>query len=183
MKGKPYLSKCKYDKCFDECDMFGMDELCPTDPDLLLLRKNAQGEREAIAYYLRAAEITGGKLCELFLDTARDEMIHFRNIMLLLAKYDSEQAIALDEADIDLPIEEFRKKDICPEDRLEIIDLLTKSITDELSAINMYQESYEAACHEDVMALFCQHANDEKLHVAEFWKILSCYTKEHTIRP
>jgi len=45
----------------------------------------------------------------------------------------------------------------------------------------MYQESYEKACHRDVKALFCNNANDEKIHVAEFWKALMVFTKENAL--
>jgi len=186
METRPYYKQNKYDYCNDDCEMEEEEECdednesCPTDPDLLLLRQNAKGEREAIAFYLRAASKTSGPLCQLFLDTARDEMIHFKKLMILLAKYDPIQAQAFEEVGINLP-DELRKapsSKYCPEDRLEIIDLLTKSITDELAAINMYQESYKEARHDDVKALFCNNGNDEKHHVAEFWKALIVFTKE-----
>lgn len=158
------------------------DELCPTDPDLLLLRKNAIGERQAIDFYLRAGARTTGALRDLFIDTAGDEMVHFRNSMAMLAQYDPQQAAAFDEVGIVLPAADslLRQQDVC--DRLEAIHLLTQAITDELAAINQYQESYEAAENEDVAALFCQNANDEKLHLAEFWKALMVYTREETAR-
>lgn len=186
METKLYYKNNKYNYCKDECEEKECDEedeLCPTDPDLLLLRKNAKGEREAIAFYLRAASMTSGQLCELFSDTARDEMKHFRNTMILLAKYDPLQAQAFEEVGIDLP-DELRKNasySNCPQDKLEIIDLLTKAIADELDAINMYQESYKKACHDDVKALFCNNGNDEKLHVAEFWKAIMVFTKENAL--
>lgn len=181
MSGEYYPLKKHHDYCFEECEMDNAEELCPTDRDLLLLRTNAKGEREAIAYYLRAASMTSGALCQLFMDTARDEMIHFRNSMTLLAKYDPMQASAFEEAGIDLPVDDLRKQQPCPQDRLEIIDLLTKSMADELEAINMYQKSYEAACHDDVKELFCANANDEKIHVAEFWRAMMAYTKENSV--
>lgn len=167
----------------DECDEG--DDSCPTDPDLLLLRQNAKGERESIAFYLQAASKTSGTLCQLFLDTARDEMVHFRKLMILLAKYDPPQAQAFKEAGINLP-GELRKSPsakYCPEEKLEAIALLTKAITDELEAINMYQESYEKASHDDVKALFCNNGNDEKVHLAEFWKALMVITKENVSMP
>ena len=187
METKPYYTKYKYNHCNDECKMEEDecdedDESCPTDPDLLLLRKNAKGEREAIAFYLRAASMTSGPLSQLFIDTAQDEMMHFRKSMILLAKYDPLQAQAFEEVGINLP-DELRKtqsSNNCSQDKLEIIDLLTKAIAGELEAINMYQESYEKACHRDVKALFCNNANDEKIHVAEFWKVLMVFTKENT---
>lgn len=189
METRPYYNKNKYNYSSVECEMEEEDdneedESCPTDPDLLLIRMNAKGEREAIAFYLRAAAKTSEPLCELFLHTAQDEMIHFRNSMILLAKYDPMQAQAFEEAGINLP-DELRKSPsakYCPEDRLEIIDLLTKSIADELAAINMYQESYEKARHADVKALFCNNGNDEKHHVAEFWKALMAFTKENVTK-
>lgn len=185
MESRPYYKTSKYSHYNDEddCEMDDDDQSCPTDPDLLLLRQNARGEREAIAFYLRAASKTSGPLCELFLHTAQDEMIHFRNSMTLLAKHDLVQAQAFKEVGINLP-DELRKPSsskYCPEDKLEIIDLLTKAIADELEAINMYQESYEKAYHEDVKALFCNNGNEEKEHVAEFWKALMVFTKENNL--
>ena len=188
METRPYYQKNKYNYCSDECEIEEDEwdegnQSCPTDPDLLLLRQNAKGEREAIAFYLRAATKVNGSLCELFFHTAQDEMIHFRKSMTLLAKYDPIQDQAFEEVGINLP-DELRKAPSaknCPEDRLEIIDLLTKAITDELTAINMYQESYEKACHSDVKALFCNNGNDEKHHVAEFWKVLMTFTKENAL--
>lgn len=195
MENRPYPKTGKYDYCDDdydneceddsddECEMEDYNQSCPTDPDLLLLRMNAKGEREAIAFYLMASTKTSGPLCQLFLHTARDEMVHFRKSMTLLAKYDPIQAQAFKEVGINLSVNDFRKNqstnNYCYQDRLEIIDLLTKSITDELAAINMYQESYEKACHADVKALFCCTGNDEKHHVAEFWKALMVFTKEN----
>lgn len=182
MENRPYYKTDDYNCCMDECEMEAANECCPADRDLLLLRKNAKGEREAIASYLDAASNTSGPLCKLFLDTARDEMNHFRNSMALLAKYDPIQARAFEKLGIDLSLCEFRKAqsntNYCSQDRQEIIDFLTKSITGELEAINMYQESYETACHDDVKALFCNNANDEKMHVAEFWKALIFFAKE-----
>jgi len=185
METRPYYKKNNYNyghvnyEMDDECE--DGDESCPTDPDLLLLRQNAKDERVAIAFYLRAAAKTNGALCELFFHTAQDEMIHFRKLMILLAKYDPIQAQAFEEVGINLP-DELRKSPsikCCPEDKLEIIDLLTKAIVDELAAINMYQESYEKADHDDVKSLFCNNGSDEKHHVAEFWKALMVCTKEN----
>jgi len=187
METRPYYKKNHYNYCSDEFEMEEecdeVDESCPTDPDLLLIRQNAKGEREAIAFYLRAAAKTSGSLCELFFHTAQDEMLHFRKSMILLAKYDPLQAQAFEEVGINLP-DELRKapsSKYCPEDKLEIIDLLTRAIAEELAAINMYQESYVKACHDDVKALFCNNGNDEKHHVAEFWKALMVFTKENAL--
>lgn len=188
MESRPYYKANKYNYYSDNSETeedYDDDESCPTDPDLLLLRQNAKGEREAIAYYLNAASQTSGTLSQLFLDTTRDEMAHFRKLMILLAKYDPLQAQAFKKVGINLP-DELRKNpshNYCPQDKLAIIDLLTKAIADELEAINMYQESYEKACHDDVKALFCNNANDEKVHVAEFWKALMVFTKENVTMP
>ena len=172
--------------CQNKHEMKECNQTCPTDPDLLLLRMNAKGEREAISYYLTASTKVSGSLCQLFLDTARDEMMHFRRSMILLAKYDPMQAEAFEKVGITLPFQGFRKNhstnSSCYQDRLEVIDLLTKAISDELAAINMYQESYEKACHDDVKALFCSNGNDEKIHVAEFWRALMVFPNE-TNRP
>lgn len=185
METRPFYKKNYYNYNSDECEM-EQEEYdegnahCPTDPDLLLIRQNAKGEREAIAFYLRAASMTSGSLSELFFHTAQDEMIHFRKSMILLAKYDHPQAQAFKDVGINLP-DELRKPSsskYCPEDKLDIIDLLTKAISDELAAINMYQESYEKAYHNDVKALFCNNGNEEKHHVAEFWQALMVFTKE-----
>lgn len=188
METRPYYKKNEYKYSNDECKIGKKEcdedeELCLTDPDLLLLRQNAIGERETIAFYLRAASKTSGPLCQLFLDTARDEMLHFRKAMILLAKYDPLQAQAFAEVGINLP-DQLRKSsspNYCPEDKLEIIDLLTKAIAGELEAINLYQQSYKKACHDDVKALFCDNGNDEKIHVAEFWKALMVITKENAL--
>lgn len=176
-KNQNYFCDDDYDDDYDDDDI---DEaLCPTDPDLILLRQNAIGEREAIDSYLRAGARTSGALRDLFIDTAGDEMVHFRNTMTLLAKYDPEQARAFEEVGIDLPVNMLlRQQDTC--DRLEAIHLLTEAIAGELAAINQYQQSYEAAEHDDVQALFCNNANDEKMHVAEFWRALMVYTNEET---
>jgi len=200
METRPYHKPGKYEyfhheyeedgECEEECECEQEEEeevtecnkTCPTDPDLLLLRQNAKCEREAVALYLNASTKANGPLCQLFLDIARDEMLHFRQLMILLAKYDSIQAHAFKEMGISLPVSEFRKTqpatNDCYQDRLEIINILTRAIARELDAINMYQESYEKACHDDVKARFCHNANDEKLHVAELWKALMIFTKE-----
>jgi rubrerythrin len=169
----------KHKKYFCDDDEQEDDELCPTDPDLILLRRNARGERQAIDFYLNAGASTTGDLRDLFTNTAGDEMVHFRNTMTLLAKYDPEQARAFEEVGIDLPVNMLlRQQVVCP--GLEPIDLLTQAISDELDAINMYQESYIEAEHDDVKALFCQNANDEKMHVAEMWRAIMDYTNEST---
>jgi rubrerythrin len=182
MENRHYYNTSNANYCMDECEIEEENECCPTDPDLLLLRKNAKDEREAIAFYLKSASNTTEPLCELFLDTARDEMKHFRNLMALVAKYDPIQARAFDKLEIDLSINEFRQTqtaaNYCSKSRQEIIDILTKSISGELEAINSYQESYEKACHDDVKNLFCNNGNDEKMHAAEFWEALMFFTKE-----
>ena len=60
METRPYYKKNEYKYSNDECKIGKKEcdedeELCLTDPDLLLLRQNAIGERETIAFYLRAA--------------------------------------------------------------------------------------------------------------------------------
>ena len=156
--------------------------MCPTDPDLLLLRKMAIGERRGIYFYLCAAEKTSGALCKLFTEIAEDEMVHFRNLMALLAKYDSVQCCAFNDACINLPpADSFRKSKSCSS--FEVLDLLSRAIEDELSDINHYQESYCAAEHKDVKVLFCNNGNDEKVHMARLWKALMTYTNENTCKP
>ncbi len=195
MDNRPLYSKPKYNySCNDECDTDDEDDvaLCatdpnfPTDPDLILLRRAAQDERAAITLYLRAASKTCEPVCRLFLDTARDEMIHFRSIMILLAKYDPIQAQAFQNLGINLASGNLRKNhstNHISEEKLETIDLLSLAIISELATINMYQESYEQASHADVKALFVTNGNEEKLHLAEFWKALMVYTKECTPIP
>lgn len=156
--------------------------MCPTDPDLILIRKNAAGERRAIYHYLCAAEKTGGALCKLFTEIAQDEMVHFRRSMTMLAKYDPIQDCAFNDACINLPpVDSFRKSKSCSQ--MEAMDLLTRSIAQELEDINMYQESYCCAQHNDVKILFCDTANDEKIHVAKLWKAMMAYSNEHTCKP
>lgn len=156
--------------------------ICSTDSDLLLLRKNAAGERMAIYNYICAAEKTGGALCKLFTEIAQDEMIHFRRIMSVLAKYDPIQDCALSEACINLPpAESYRKSKSCSS--IEAIELLSASLYHELNDINEYQSDCQCANHRDVKILFCETANDEKLHVAKLWKALISYTNENTCRP
>lgn len=156
--------------------------MCPTDPDLILIRKNAIGERHAIYHYFCAAEKTSGALCKLFTEIAQDEMIHFRRSMTLLAKYDSIQDCAFNDVCINLPpVESFRKSKSCS--TIEAMDLLSCSIAAELADINQYQESYCCAQHNDVKIMFCETANDEKIHVAKLWKALMTITNENTCRP
>lgn len=158
------------------------EDMCPTDNDLLLLRKNACGERKAIYFYLCAAEKTSGALCRLFTEIAEDEMVHFRHSMTLLSKYDPIQSCAFNDACINLPpVDCFRKSKSCSS--FEAMSLLTEAIEDELMDINAYQESYCCAEHNDVKILFCNNANDEKLHVARLWKALMTFTKENTCKP
>ena len=156
--------------------------MCPTDPDLLLLRRMAISERKGIYFYLCAAEKTSGSLCKLFTEIAEDEMVHFRNIMTLLARYDPVQCCAFNDVCITLPcIDSFRKSKSCS--NLEAIDLLTRAIVDELCDANNYQESYCAAQHKVVKILFCNNGNDEKVHAAKLWKCLMAYTNENTCKP
>ncbi|WP_110953826.1 hypothetical protein [Anaerosinus massiliensis] len=156
--------------------------MCPTDPDLLLLRKNAIGERMAIYFYLCAAEQTSGELCKLFTEIAQDEMVHFRRTMTVLACLDPVQNCAFNDVEINLPsIDSFRKsnKNCC---NFEVLELLTQAINNELAAINQYQESYTCAKNKDVKVLFCDNANDEKVHLAELWKAIMLCTNENTVK-
>ena len=156
--------------------------MCPTDPDLILLRKAAISERKGIYHYLCAAEKTSGPICKLFTELAQDEMIHFRRSMALLAKYDSIQDCAFNDACINLPpADSFRKSKNCC--ALEVIEILTKSITGELEDINMYQEFYLCAKHNDVKIHFCETGNDEKIHLARLWKAIMSFTNENTCKP
>lgn len=156
--------------------------MCPADPDLILLRKAGMDERSGICHYLCAAEKTSGPLCKLFTEIAHDEMIHFRRTMSLLAKYDPIQDCAFNDACINLPpADSYRKSKACPE--MEIISLLTASITSELADINQYQEGFICAKHNDVKIHFCETGNDEKIHLAKLWKAIMAYTNENTCRP
>lgn len=156
--------------------------MCPTDPDLILIRKNAAGERMAIYRYLCAAEKTSGALCKLFTELAQDQMVHFRRSMTLLAKYDSIQDCAFNDVCINLPpVDSFRKSKTCC--TLEAIEILSEAICHELRDINQYQESYCAAQHNDVKILFCDNANDGKIHVAKLWKCMMTFTNENTCKP
>lgn len=162
---------------------YGDDDcMCPTDPDLLLLRKNGAGKRKAICHYLCAAEKTSGSLCKLFTEIAHDEMAHFRRNMTLLAKYDPIQECALNDACINLPpVESFRKSKSC--DTMDVIGLLTESMYYELLGINCNQEAYMCAQQKDVKIFFCETANDEKIHLAKLWKCIMAYTNENTCKP
>lgn len=156
--------------------------MCPTDPDLILLRKAGIDERNGIYHYLCAAEKTCGPIAKLFTEIAHDEMIHFRRTMSLLAKYDAIQDCAFNDACINLPpADSFRKSKSCCV--MDIINILTESISHELADINRYQESYICAKHEDVKIHFCETGNDEKIHLAKLWKAIMTYTNENTCRP
>lgn len=170
---------------------------CPDHPDLILLRDAAIDERTAIAFYLRAAKNTC--LADLFLDVARDEMRHFVMTMHHITMLDSVQAEALEEEELDALVMQrgMPKWDQCPcpmsnddadtdietdavaeDEELETIDYLTKAITDELGAINKYQNYMEQAQCEPNQHLFCHLMNDEKEHVAEFTAALFKLTNE-----
>lgn len=156
--------------------------MCSSDTDLILLRKNAIGERKAIHHYLCAADKVSGAVCKLFMEIAHDEMIHFRRSMTLLSQYDPIQDCAFSDDCINLPpVDSFRKSKNCTS--FEIMELLTESIADELAAINQYQESYFCAKHEDVKIYFCETANDEKTHLSKLWKCLMTYTNENICKP
>jgi rubrerythrin len=178
----------------DECD--NDNEECPNHPDLLLLREAAVDERNAIAFYLRSAQVTC--LDSLFLDVAEDEMQHFIQTMLLISSLDPVQAEAFENENLPFLTMPRRPKQMTakwqppePEnivedvvitppslDELATVDILTKAIGDELMAINKYQRFMSEATLPEVRDLFCQLMNEEKEHVAEFIKALFCITHE-----
>ena len=180
-------------KNVDNC----IDDKCPDDCDLLLLRDAAADERDAIAFYLRAGHETC--MSNLFLGVAEDEMHHYAELMQMVNVLDPIQAEMFAEAGVSLtlprrpkakyhpPVFEKEEEDdddleqgLTPPDpnNLERIDLLTKAIRLELMAINKYQRYMMQACHPEVKALFCHIMNEEKEHVAEFTKALFCLTHE-----
>lgn len=164
---------------------------CPDDPCLIMLRKAAIGERQAIAFYLEGAMVEC-RLSELFLDIAEDETQHFVETMRLISELDCVQANALKEEGLNFlvmrramipkwtmnyPVDDAKFTLPDPED-MRAICLLTKAITDEFEAINQYQtsmlQSENIACREH----FCQLMNDEKEHVAELTAALFKLTDE-----
>lgn len=163
-------------------DQGDLDCMCPSDPDLILLRNTAANERLGIYHYLCAAEKTSGAICKLFMELAQDKMAHFRRSMTLLAKYDSIQDCAFNDACINLPpVDCFRKSKSCAS--FEVMELLNTSLAQALRNINCYQEYYCAAQNKEFKILFCDNANDEKIHVAKLWKALMTYTNENTCKP
>lgn len=187
------MGQCVIDTCVEDDDMIDDDE-CPNDPDLLLLRDAAADERNAIAFYLRAAHVTC--LDSLFLDVAEDEMHHFIETMQLVSSLDPIQAERFEEQGLTVlttlqrlakksvkwmpPNEAADEAEVIPPslEEMDTVDILTKAINDELMAINKYQRYMEEAVHPEVKALFCHLMNEEKEHVAEFIKALWCITHE-----
>lgn len=170
------------------------DAECPDDCDLYLLRDAAADERNAIAFYLRAAHTTC--LEQLFLDVAEDEMQHFIKTMQLVSMLDPVQAEMFEEVGLDSLVSPTRlnKKqvkwqmtqkpaedvEVVPPalDEMDTVDILTKAIDGELKAANKYQEYMLKAEHPEVRDLFCELMNEEKEHIAEFTKALWCITHE-----
>lgn len=138
-------------------------------------------------------------LADLFLKVAGDEMHHFVELIHLINMLDPVQAAAFEKVGLsmmimprrpkakwhppieeDCPEEDEEESEISPPDPedLETIEILSRSIADELLAINKYQKYMEQACHPKAKALFCHLMNEEKEHVAEFTKALFCFTNE-----
>ncbi|MDF2502024.1 MAG: hypothetical protein K0Q77_2738 [Anaerosporomusa subterranea] len=181
----------------DECEDYDdYNEECPNHPDLLLLREAAADERNAIAFYLRAAHVTC--LDSLFLDVAEDEMQHFMQTMQLISSLDPIQAEIFEEECLPFltmprrpkhkpakwqppePEDNIEDVAVTPPslDELATVDILTKAISDELMAINKYQRFMSEATLPEVRDLFCLLMNGEKEHLAEFIKALFCITHE-----
>lgn len=170
------------------------DDECPDDCDLYLLRDAAADEREAIAFYLRAAHTTC--LDKLFLDVAEDEMQHYIETMQLVSMLDPVQADMFEEVGLDILVRPTRlnKKqvkwqplqkaaedaEVTPPtlDELDTVDIITKALVSELKAANKYQKYMLEAEHPEVRDLFCELMNEEKEHIAEFTKALWCLTHE-----
>ncbi|MDT8901918.1 hypothetical protein [Anaeroselena agilis] len=177
-------------------------EGCSASPCLPMLRDAAIAEREAILFYLEAAAMVCGDLRQLFLNTAEDEMEHFVMTMRHISALDEVQAEALEEVDLDVllmkrgmtpkwaegwhpacacPLEEQAvtpPMPPAPENDLTPVCLLTKALTSELEAINMYQKYMEQSPDADCCRHFCHLMNDEKEHVASFTAALYDLTGE-----
>lgn len=167
------------------------EECCPDDPCLIMLRKAAVAEREAILFYLEAAAMVCGELREEFLEIAADEMRHFAMIMRHIAHLDPVQAEDLEEEGLDvllphrgmapkwaggwkpackcpMPMEEEIVADEFPPPRdMTVICLLTKALVSELEAVNMYQTFMMETENSMCCHFFCHLMNAEKHHVAE----------------
>lgn len=156
------------------------------DPCLALLRKAAVIEREAISFYLDAANIVNSGLQTLFLTVAEDEMRHFVQTMSRIAALDPVQAKALEASGLDIlvmprtavPRWAGAWPPTCaplpepvigqPASKMTAVSLLTKAMTSELDAINQYQlfseQTQTLSCHDH----FCRLMDDEKHHAAQF---------------
>ncbi|MDF2875809.1 MAG: hypothetical protein K0R22_2492 [Sporomusa sp.] len=168
-------------------------EVCPSDPDLLLLRDAAADERNAIAFYLDAAR--NSCTPQLFLDVAEDEMEHYVEIMREISRLDPVQAALLSEAGLDTLVmsrplfqsksktaKEIALKDtqvILPDKKeMPTVHLLTRALNDEFLATNKYQRYMLTAENTEVQILFCHLMNEEKKHIAEFTAALFEITNE-----
>jgi rubrerythrin len=164
-------------------------EAASPDPCLTMLRKAAMAEREAILFYLDAANMVCRDLQALFLNVAEDEMRHFVMTMHHISALDPVQAKALEEAGLDVlvmprsavpkwtggwpptcsPLQELPEPPAGPSAQdMTAICLLTKAINSELAAINLYQGFMEQSASQDCCEHFCQLMNSEKHHVAQF---------------
>lgn len=158
----------------------------PADPCLARLRKAAVAEREAILFYLDAANMVDTDLRTLFLAVAEDEMRHFVQTMNRIAGLDPVQAKALEASGLDILV--MPRKAIprwagawpptCaplpepttgqPAENMTAVCLLTKAMNSELDAVNLYQSFTEQAQAQACCEHFCRLMNDEKHHVAQF---------------
>jgi rubrerythrin len=154
------------------------------------LRKAAIAEREAALFYLAAANMLGGDLRTLFLTVAEDEMRHFVMTMHHIAVRDSAQAKALGTAGLDvfimprmavpkwagawpptcapLPKRPPDSADNLPAEDMQAVDLLTKAITNELVAINLYECFCKLADSGSAREHFDRLQTNDKSHVAQF---------------
>jgi rubrerythrin len=156
------------------------------DPSLALLRKTAVAEREAIIFYLGAANLVDRDLRALFLAIAEDEMRHFVQTMTLIAGLDPVQAKALEASGLGIlimpraatprwaggwpptcaPLPEPTNGQ--PAGTMTAAGLLTKAMNSELDAVNLYQDFTEKTRATASCDHFCRLMNDEKHHVAQF---------------
>ncbi|SDE21906.1 ferritin family protein [Sporomusa acidovorans] len=186
------LSKAKV---MAEAQSACLTEDCPNHPDLLLLRDAAADERTAIAFYLEAAR--SSCMPRLFLDVAEDEMEHYIELMREISRLDPVQAQMLRDEGLDVLLmtrplfkpktkaaiakeSEAEDVQVVPPDRKDMptVALLTRALTDELQAINKYQQYMEDAEDPEVQQLFCHIMNEEKEHIAEFTAALFELTHE-----
>lgn len=171
------------------------NEECPSSPDLLLLRDAAADERTSIAFYLDAAR--NSCLPQLFLDIAEDEMEHYVEIMREVSRLDPVQADIFRAEGLSMLLANrpllkpqaktlFRPKEADADSKVPLpgrkdiptINLLTKALTDELQAVNKYQQYMQDAENSEVQVLFCHLMNEEKEHVAQLTAALFELTHE-----